>query len=1661
MIFWNQQALGTVIRVVTGNGTDLKQAIEVTANTNDIVELPPGTYQLPSQITWPNIDGITVRPVAGADNSTVIIEPAVVNSYRFTYHNNNVGLTIEDVTIRNFGKTTSGFYGGVFYSSSGSSAQVTLNRVILNNNKGYFGGVAYYGNHIWRNTIVFSSYAHYYGGVAYYGTHNWLNTVAVSNNARYSGGVGYRGTHRWLQCSVSMNHATQEIFFDNNGSISVNNSILAGKLLAGSAYTDSEFNGVLATNDYPGNYNGLTCQRLIMGDPGFLDANLLIPTTSIAVGAGSNYLWDTYGAGVTTDLTGNTRVNGTIDLGAYEVGDSNHSDRVSRNNTGYYYLDDALVTANTNDTIEIITDNYQTALVVWPNTEGIRLQAQAALSDVVIESLDSGYLRFLNHNYAVGLTIEDVTIRNFGKYGSNFYGGVFYSPPGTAAQVTLNRVTLKNNQAYYGGVAYYGNHTWRNTIVFNNYGMLGGVAYYGTHNWLNTVAVSNNVISGGGVGYRGTHRWVQCSVSMNSTTREIFYSSTSDSISVNNSILAGKLLAGNRYSDSEFNGVLVNSDYPGNYNNLTAYRIAYGDPLFLDTNLLISGNSLAVGLGSNDLWADYGAGVTTDLTGNARVNDRIDLGAYEVGGDANVKRVSINNVSYYFLDDALVTANANDVIEIITTNYRTAEIVWPNTDGILLKPEAALSGNTVIIEAFASGHNRFLDHSNDVGLTIEDVTIQNFGKSITGFYGGVFYSPSGSDARVSLNRVILKDNQAIYGAVAAYGTHEWRQVIAKDNQSTYGGVAYYGEHNWWNTVAANNNASASSGGGVAYRGTYQWVQCSVSMDNTTREICYAGAGWLKVYNSILAGKLLNGGNSNCEYNGVLVNVDYPWRYDSTGLIYRRIAVGNPQFLDNNLLIPTNSVAVGAGSQYLFTTYGAGVTLDVTGNPRVNSKVDLGAYEVGGDVYEQRVSVNNVSYYFLEDALLSANADAVMEILTNNYQTVEVVWPSINNLLLKPQASLLSAGTVFIRSFEVDYDRFLYHNNPVGLTIEDVTICDFGNTEVDDGGVFFAETNNYDSKVTLNRVTLENNQGNDGGISHYGTHIWLDTIASGNYCNSKGGVSFYGNHTWQRVRVHNSRGGTTAYGAVSYKGTHLWQEVILKNNQAYNGGVSYYGTHTWYSTVAASNNATSKGGVGYRGTHQWVNCSVSMNNTLEIFSDYNDSDIKVYNSILAGKLLDDGPYSGNEYNGVLFTSDYPWLYSGVDYRRVTLGDPQFLDSELRLPTNSMAVGAGSNYLWTTYGSGVTQDVTGNPRLSGNIDLGAYELGTNNDRVSRNNLGYYFLDDALLTTNTGTVIEIVTTNYQTVEVVWPSTNGLVLKPHSSLSGSTVIIEPWVIGYDRFLDHREPVGLTIEEVTIRNFGNTDINFYGGVFVADNGDYEPQVTLNGVTLENNRADDGGVAYYGSHTWRDSVASGNFADGNGGVTYYGNHDWDQVILNNNRAAIGGVAYAGTHTWNNTVAVSNNASNWGGVGYRGTHQWVNCSVSMNNSTDIFYSGVGDSLKVYNSILAGKLLYGTAGWANCSYDGVLCVNDYPWLYTSVTDYQRLIVGDPSFVNTELLIATNSVAVGAGSDYLWTTYGSGVTRDMAGNARLNGCIDLGAYEVGTNNYRVSINNQSYYC
>ncbi len=1284
-------AYGATITVVANNGADLKRAIETTANAGDIVELPVGTYLLSSQIAWPNKNNITLRAVSGGNPTNVIISASATNQNRFALLNFVVSLSIQNLTLQNFGGANWQNDGGVFYFN----ANVTLNiqncvlsgnavnvsggcfykadnggyvnaqGVLFQGNQANNGGVAYMGTHVWTNCVMVSNSTTSIGGVAYFGTYTWTNCVVVNNNAS-AGAVGAFGDYSWTNCSISGNNSTTELI---NSAIKVTakNTILAGKLLAGGVYPFA-FRNCLIQGDSVSNYTVLSVDvgNINSSNALFTDSMLHVGPNSPAIDGGSLALWNANSGNVTTDIEGNPRtIQNCIDMGAYQTNFA----VTSMNGQIYGSISRPLNIASDGSLIEVITSSVLVShQIEWPNINNITLRAGAGYnaSNCIISASAINQTRFASLNYAVSLSIQNLTLQNFGGANWQNDGGVFYFN----ANVTLNiqNCVLSGNAvngedpvnllAGNSGGCFYkadnGGYVNAQGVLFQgNQAHKGGVAYMGTHVWTNCVMVSNIVIpgilqlGGGAVEYYGMHTWTNCSVSGNDATTGLIYNDMSIyKATVNNTILAGKLLAGNifnMYNGVVFRNCLIQGDTVLNYTIGAGSGANMNNSMagFADAVLHIKASSPAIDGGSLALWNQNSSNVTTDIEGNPRTYaNLIDMGAYQT----NFPVTSMNGQIFGSLARPLNIASNGSVIEVITGSVLLSrQLEWPNVNNITLRAGTSYNALSCIISASETNVTRFASLNYAVSLSIQNLTIQNFGGTTWANNGGVFYF----NANVTLNI----QNCAFLGNAVQTNARSGGCFYKTDN----GGLV-----NAKNVVFQGNQAL---NGGVAYKGAHVWNNCSLSGNNTTTELIFSSHN-VTANNTIFSGKLLAGGMYPLAFQNCLIQGDSVSNYTVSQDV-NNIGSSNAMFTDSMLHIGPNSPAIDRGSLALWNANSGNVTSDLEGNPRtICNLIDMGAYETNYGV----TSMNGQTFGSLARPLNIASNGSVIEVITGSVLlSRQLEWPNVNSITLRAGAGYNSSNCI-ISASATNLTRFASLNYAVSLSVQNLTLQNFGGTAWNnDGGVFY-----FNANATLNL---------------------LRCVLSGNavsFSNNKWGGCFYKSDTGGLVNA---------------------QGVRFQGNSAYMGGVSVGGSHAWKNCSVISNSAASSGGVAVAGMHVWTNCSISGNNmtTPLIYNNISTFKLTANNTILAGKLLAGGVYPF-AFRNCLIQGDSVSNYAvSVNVGNINSANAMFMDDSLIVSQNSPAVNAGSNDLWSANSGNVTSDYRGYPRiLKTTIDIGAYEI-----------------------------------------------------------------------------------------------------------------------------------------------------------------------------------------------------------------------------------------------------------------------------------------------------------------------------------------------------------------
>ncbi|MDR1269477.1 MAG: hypothetical protein LBK82_08130 [Planctomycetaceae bacterium] len=237
-----------------------------------------------------------------------------------------------------------------------------------------------------------------------------------------------------------------------------------------------------------------------------------------------------------------------------------------------------------------------------------------------------------------------------------------------------------------------------------------------------------------------------------------------------------------------------------------------------------------------------------------------------------------------------------------------------------------------------------------------------------------------------------------------------------------------------------------------------------------------------------------------------------------------------------------------------------------------------------------------------------------------------------------------------------------------------------------------------------------------------------------------------------------------------------------------------------------------------------------------------------------------------------------------------------------------------------------------------------------------------------------------------------------------------------------------LTVTNSTITlngadNFGGGIVNRYGTLTVT-----------NSMITKNASKYGGGIDNDSTITVIDSTIAENTADSGAGI--YNSSDGtidvtNSVIAQNSASSSGGGVYnIGTFNATNSTITGNSAvsglsaqfSGYGIYNNSGTTTLYNTIIAKNSSYDIY--NLSGTISGFNNLSR------FTNWANGSADNVTYNSAQPLFVNDTTGDYRL--------------ADNSQAIDNGNN----SYASGITIDLAGNARVVGDkVDIGAYEYGS--------------
>ena len=233
-----------------------------------------------------------------------------------------------------------------------------------------------------------------------------------------------------------------------------------------------------------------------------------------------------------------------------------------------------------------------------------------------------------------------------------------------------------------------------------------------------------------------------------------------------------------------------------------------------------------------------------------------------------------------------------------------------------------------------------------------------------------------------------------------------------------------------------------------------------------------------------------------------------------------------------------------------------------------------------------------------------------------------------------------------------------------------------------------------------------------------------------------------------------------------------------------------------------------------------------------------------------------------------------------------------------------------------------------------------------------------------------------------------------------------------------------------------NTATNEGGAVYLDNTN-----CVIQGCELSQNVCLGGGGAIYGRSLVADCRVVSNRAANGGGLYGLNTMRIERTLVQSNWAGTGGGVYgSGAVMARNALVVDNTATNRGGGFYLASQALLeNCTVAANSATSAagFY-GSATAITVLNSIVHANL-------------GPNVSNRYTSIVFSHVCTDPAIAGDGNLTNDPafLLPAAGNYRLGAaslcrdaGTNQAWM----GAATDLAGDPRLAGVVDLGAYETG---------------
>ena len=451
------------------------------------------------------------------------------------------------------------------------------------------------------------------------------------------------------------------------------------------------------------------------------------------------------------------------------------------------------------------------------------------------------------------LTVTNATV--YDNEASHAGGGMFLVNESTGT-LTVTNATVYDNEATSnfsnGGGMYLGNQstgtlTAANCTVYNNEASSSGGGMFLVNESTGTLTVANATVYdneanllGGGMFLRNESTGtltVANSINFGNTATsegpDVYLSTFGTETTLSNCLL-GEAAGGGTLTITNPIGT---DDGSGN---------VLGDPLFASTNrnhfdfLRLMAVSPALDAGDNDL---VPTGVTTDLAGNARIQDgkndntaTVDLGAYERGVPLPTIYVNANASGgndgsswakvYTNLQEALIISTPGDSIFVAAGTYTpsTAGLTDPRLATFIIPAGVLVYGGFAGDEAnlaardLSAGHETIL--SGDLGFAI--TTLGNFDDG--GYDDNTYHVVSMLNADALLDGFTVQGGNAngsfpnnVGGGIYANAAGILRNLIVRYNDSDFGGGMYLRNQSTGTLTAVNCTVydnEANFGGGM-------------------------------------------------------------------------------------------------------------------------------------------------------------------------------------------------------------------------------------------------------------------------------------------------------------------------------------------------------------------------------------------------------------------------------------------------------------------------------------------------------------------------------------------------------------------------------------------------------------------------------------------------------------------------------------------------------------------------------------------------------------------------------------------------------------------------------------------------------------------------------